>query len=387
MPGRRVCSGCRQLSRRQSPAGWSAASSQRTWRSRAHRLRGATGNVLAVVRSDHGHQYPTHTEHRRPYRRRTNSLIDWIEPERNMRVLDWRERAQQFGLVPVGAEEDRAAAVVSTSPERLLQEEEPEALADQPVLERPGDDEEEETDSGRGAAEAPEEVRGRARLARRCRSRAHVPQPARQTAAPDLHAGTGNRAADRGAPCRPAHGACRAARARSSTIAALPKTSARGLAPAAELVLLPDGGELTPDKAAPTLEAFRRMRRLERCMARWRRSEAHDAATRDAHVARAQETIAASLRDLPIRPALIEEVRSGAAAHGGAARRARRARRRRRKRDGGARRSSKTGSASRPRRSAGEWPRWRKRRRRSSTPSASCSRRTCGWSCRLRGAT
>ena len=73
---------------------------------------------------------------------------------------------------------------------------------------------------------------------------------------------------------------------------------------------MPDGGELTPEKAAPTLEAFRRMRRLERCMARWRRAETHDAATRDAHVARAQEKIAASLRDLPIRPALIEEVRN-----------------------------------------------------------------------------
>ena len=73
---------------------------------------------------------------------------------------------------------------------------------------------------------------------------------------------------------------------------------------------MPDGGELTPDKAAPTLEAFRRMRRLERCIERWRRSEAHDLATREMHVARAQEKIAASLRELPIRPALIEEVRN-----------------------------------------------------------------------------
>jgi RNA polymerase primary sigma factor len=95
-----------------------------------------------------------------------------------------------------------------------------------------------------------------------------------------------------------------------STIASLAEHVRKGLAPAAELVLMPDGGELTPDKAAPTLEAFRRMRRLERCIARWRRSEAHDLATREMHVTRAQEKIAASLRELPIRPALIEEVRS-----------------------------------------------------------------------------
>lgn len=29
------------------------------------------------------------------------SLVDWRETERNARVLDWRERAHGFGLVPV----------------------------------------------------------------------------------------------------------------------------------------------------------------------------------------------------------------------------------------------------------------------------------------------
>src|SRR5215203_7312281 len=72
-----------------------------------------------------------------------NSLIDWIEPERNVRVLDWRERAQQFGLVPVGPYEE-APPAASTSPERLLLEEESEALSDQPVLEKPDDDDDED---------------------------------------------------------------------------------------------------------------------------------------------------------------------------------------------------------------------------------------------------
>src|SRR5215212_10574833 len=76
----------------------------------------------------------------RPRRRTTpkdKSLIDWIEPDRNARVLDWRERAQQYGLLPVGGDEDVVPTASTSSPERLLQEEEPEALTDQAVLERP----------------------------------------------------------------------------------------------------------------------------------------------------------------------------------------------------------------------------------------------------------
>ena len=72
---------------------------------------------------------------RRPRPRSTSkhtSLIDWIEPDRNVRVLDWRERAQQFGLVPVGPDQERLP-LASTSPERLLREEEPESLSDQPT--------------------------------------------------------------------------------------------------------------------------------------------------------------------------------------------------------------------------------------------------------------
>src|SRR5215208_6101294 len=100
------------------------------------------------------------TRSTRPRRRSTandNSLIDWIEPERNVRVLDWRERAQQFGLVPV-ASEDEALPAVSTSPERLLHEEESEAVADQPVLEAPGEDTDPDDDEEESEAAEPEEV-------------------------------------------------------------------------------------------------------------------------------------------------------------------------------------------------------------------------------------
>ena len=43
---------------------------------------------------------------RKPGRPRKNapehpSLIDWEEPQNNAHVLDWRERAHGFGLMPV----------------------------------------------------------------------------------------------------------------------------------------------------------------------------------------------------------------------------------------------------------------------------------------------
>src|ERR1051326_2318405 len=59
------------------------------------------------------------------------SLIDWHEPEANAHVLDWRERAHEFGLVPV--EQKSAIEGVIEPADRLLEEEEPEAFEDQPL--------------------------------------------------------------------------------------------------------------------------------------------------------------------------------------------------------------------------------------------------------------
>jgi RNA polymerase primary sigma factor len=224
-----------------------------------------------------------------------------------MRVLDWRERAHQFGLVPVGGDDEEVPAV-SSSPERLLREEEPEALADQPVLERP-EDADEEDEVAEEPAE-PEETPEAGPVSHEDADlvRMYLSQLGKRpllTFAQEQE--IGRRMEERRAELLTALSALPCA---LGTIASLADDVRKGLAPAAELVLMPDGGELTPEKVAPTLEAFRRMRRLERCMARWRRSGTHDVATREAHVARAQEKIAATLRDLPIRPALIEEVRS-----------------------------------------------------------------------------
>jgi hypothetical protein len=76
------------------------------------------------------------------------TLIDWREPERNTHVLDWYERAHEFGLLPV-VESDAIEAPIVAPPERFLREEEPEAAEDQPIddVERdaPAEDEIEES--------------------------------------------------------------------------------------------------------------------------------------------------------------------------------------------------------------------------------------------------
>ena len=94
----------------------------------------------------------------------------------------------------------------------------------------------------------------------------------------------------------------------------LAETVRQGAVPAAELILLPDGGELKPDRIEPVLREFRRIRRLERDMAAARRRAADgrsSAATRAKNrqaIARACDTIRSILQELPIRPSVVDEI-------------------------------------------------------------------------------
>jgi RNA polymerase primary sigma factor len=233
-----------------------------------------------------------------------NSLIDWVEPERNTRVLDWRDRAQQYGLLPVGVDEE-SLPLVGTSPERLLQEEEPEALSAQPVLEPP-ESESYEPD----AAGEPEAMVETVAVSHEDADlvRMYLSQVGKRPLLTfEQEQAIGRRIEQRRADLLTAVAGIPCA---LDTIASLAETVRKGLAPAAELILLPDGGELTAEKAAPILDAFRRIRRLQRCMARWTRAGGLDDAARQVHVERAQEKIATALRELPIRPALVDEVRA-----------------------------------------------------------------------------
>ena len=75
------------------------------------------------------------------------------------------------------------------------------------------------------------------------------------------------------------------------TLVALADRVKRGEADAEELIVLPDGGELRPETIEPVLKAFARIRRQQRL------------ANPLAH-----EKIGSILRELPIRPALIDEL-------------------------------------------------------------------------------
>ena len=84
----------------------------------------------------------------------TESLIDWDDPDRNSRILDWRHRARDFGLLPVAdgdsTTEETAEVDVRQTPEQLLHDEEPEAFADQSL-----DDEEDDAPDAGDAVEKP----------------------------------------------------------------------------------------------------------------------------------------------------------------------------------------------------------------------------------------
>jgi RNA polymerase sigma factor (sigma-70 family) len=205
-----------------------------------------------------------------------DSLVDWREPEANARVLDWRGRSREFGLLPV--EDDGSVDPPVVEPAlRLIEEEEPEAFAEQPV------------EDGTAGGEAVDETAAEAPLTHEDVDLVRV-----------YLRNIGRRPLLKAEQEREIGRTIEAARsdlvaelatipAATCTLLALVDTIERQEAPPAELILLPDGGELKPEKMAPILKAFARVRRLHRLRDRGPK-------------------IQAALHDLPIRPAVIDEV-------------------------------------------------------------------------------
>jgi RNA polymerase sigma factor (sigma-70 family) len=80
---------------------------------------------------------------------------------------------------------------------------------------------------------------------------------------------------------------------------------ASGAAPAATLILLPDGGELQEGRVAPVLRAIARARRLRPCLVPAARKTAGSGRDREL---RARTLIARALRHQPIRASVIDEI-------------------------------------------------------------------------------
>jgi RNA polymerase primary sigma factor len=233
-------------------------------------------------------------------------LIDWNEPERNMHVLDWRHRAHDFGIMPVEESDDPGVVL---PPDRLLEEEEPEAYrgrglvedAEEAGAETDGDGQPIQLEPGRGpSSEDLDLVRvylkhvGRRRLLKAQEEQA-----------------IGLRIED-------ARGALQARLAQVpcalKALSSLADQVRKGTAPAAELILLPDGGELNPEQVAPALQAFGRIRRAQHRVQEWREKcedRRSTPATRQAYrkqIDAAHAAMGAELAKLPLRPALVDEI-------------------------------------------------------------------------------
>jgi len=217
-------------------------------------------------------------------------------------VLDWRARAQGFGLVPLDHPHVDVAGV-SEPAEQLIEEEEPEAFEDQSVRvqgDEPAPEETPETPEQGMAADEVDLVRmyfshiGRRRLLK-TKEEQEICQRI-EAARADLLGTLGTIPVAR------------------HTLLSLADEVRKGAAPAAELILLPDGGELTPDKITPVLEAFAKVKRLEKKIAELNEQKQDGRLGAKAKTALQEKITAAcagietTLVALPVRPSLIDDV-------------------------------------------------------------------------------
>jgi RNA polymerase primary sigma factor len=240
----------------------------------------------------------------------TETLIDWTLPEQNAHVLDWRQRAQEFGLTTAG-DTDEAAVLPA---EQLLREDDPEAFNEQALEE---EEEEEEGPFRDDREEQKDELEPDAAVSGTSREdldlvrvylkhvgkRRLLKAREEQEIGARIEQARGELQATLGLiPCA------------VRTILALADQVRRGTAPAAELILLQDGGELKPSSVTPVLKALDRVRkareRVESALRRCedKRSTAVSRAGYRREMAQAEEIIASTLRDLPLRPSVVEDI-------------------------------------------------------------------------------
>src|SRR5918996_1634869 len=235
----------------------------------------------------------------------SGSLIDWKDPANQTHILDWRRRAHEFGVGPEGDGAPLAEQTpFATHPERLLEEEEPEAFRPQQF---PAEDEfeveeleKEKPTAGPLGHEDVDLIRvylqhiGKRKLLKK-HEEVDIGQRIEQASA-DLVA----RLADIPAALQ--------------TFVALADRIRTKHDPPAELILLPEGGELREEVVRPVLLAFARIKR-RRCVVDKLHTELENprlgVKARAAHeqkLERARTALAKDLAGQPIRPALIDEI-------------------------------------------------------------------------------
>jgi len=230
--------------------------------------------------------------------RRRKPLIDWSDQSKQAHVLDWRHRAQEFGLaVETHDELEDAGQPFAPSPEEILHDEEPEAFEDQTVE----TDEEEQLEAG--APVGREEVDlvrvylqhiGKRKLLKAAEER--VIGERIENAQRDLVMMLGDIPS-----------------AVQTLVALADRIRSKG-EPAAELILLPEGGELKEEHITPVLKAFARIKRRRLLIDGARvRLEHPRLGTRtrvqlESQIERTRKAIAEELAAQPIRPSLVDDV-------------------------------------------------------------------------------
>ena len=203
------------------------------------------------------------------------TLIDWREPERNAHVLDWRERAHEYGLIPLD-DHDAIEKPIVAPPERFISEEEPEAARRQPIedADREALTDEEIEEPVDAHVSRPELDLVRVYL-QQIGQRKLLRAQDEQRIGREIEIARSDLLAE-----------LAAIPAALATLHALADEVRAGTAPAAELILLPDGGELKPESVDPVLRALADVRSMNDDVDR----------------------IAAILRDLPLRPSVVDDI-------------------------------------------------------------------------------
>jgi RNA polymerase sigma factor (sigma-70 family) len=216
-------------------------------------------------------------------------VVDWQQPDTQLDALHWRRRAAHFDLTPLAGERRHldTDAVPYAPPDVLIAEEEPEALAPQRVF-----DDDDALDAQAFEQEALDAHTDRRRVSREDADpvRVYLAHIARtRLLTPQEEIQIGRQIED--ARLRLQASLASIPDALDGLIA-LADLVRDGLAPAAELILLPDGGELQLHRVDPVLRAFERIKKVRHAADRYR----------------AEKVIAKLLCGLPIRPAIIDEI-------------------------------------------------------------------------------
>ena len=225
------------------------------------------------------------------------SLIEWSDPARQAQVLDWRHRAQDFGLAVESREDLDEGHPFAMDPERLLHEDEPEAFADQDI---DAPDDGQPLAPGPASREDVDLVRvylqhiGKRKLLKGHEEKALGERIER------LQQGVVATLAD-------------IPSALQTFVALADRIRSKG-DPAAELILLPEGGELTDEHTGAVLRVFARIKRRQCLLDAVRRQleqpgiGVRTRAALEGRVTKAREAIRRDLSSQPVRPALIDEI-------------------------------------------------------------------------------